>query len=248
MKTRQLELFPDMEDALRKPYARSHDVESVLREAVQLESPGFRLTVQGPQALTIIELLSLVLGTASDPLTANFLVAELKTLAAIKARSVKELAALGHGLTVERARRLLAALELGERLHQPRDEKPVIKSPADAASLLQDMAVLEQEQLRVMLLDTKGRVIQVTTVYQGSVHTTVIRIAELMRAAIRANATAIIVAHSHPSGDPTPSPEDVAVNKEIVAAARLLDIDCLDHIVIGAAGRFVSLKERGLGF
>lgn len=85
--------------------------------------------------------------------------------------------------------------------------------------------------------------------YQGSVHTTVIRVGELFRDAVRQNATAIIVAHNHPSGDPTPSPEDVAVTREIVQSGKLLDIDVLDHMVIGSAPpRYISLKERGLGF
>ncbi len=102
--------------------------------------------------------------------------------------------------------------------------------------------------MRVVLLDTKNSVIDTQTVYMGSVNTTVIRVGELMRAAVRANATAVIVAHNHPSGDCTPSPEDVAVTTEIVKAGKLLDIDVLDHLVIGAGTKFVSLKERGLGF
>jgi DNA repair protein RadC len=220
----------------------------ILREAMQIDHPATRLTTLGPQALTLVELLSFVLGTPNDPLAAGHLLAELKTLTAIKARSVQELAALGHGITQERARRLLAALELGDRLRLPREERPLIKSPTDVANLLGDMSTLEQEQLRVILLDTKGRVIHIATVYQGSVHTTVIRVGEVMKAAVRMNATAIIVCHNHPSGDSSPSPEDVAVTTEIVKAAKLLDIDCLDHIIIGEAGTFVSLKERGVGF
>lgn len=259
MKTRQLDLFPAVQDAplgrgtstKQQPGRYSHPAggpRQALRDATQLDSPALRLTTQGPQALTIIELLSIILGTPNDLLPASHLLSELRTLGAIKARTVKELAALGHGITPERARRLLAAFELGNRLCLPRSESPVIKSPADAAGLLSDMATLEQEQLRVILLDTKGKVLQTTLVYQGSVHTTVIRVAELLKAAVRLNATAMIVAHNHPSGDSSPSQEDVVVTTEIVKAAKLLDIDCLDHIVIGEAGRFVSLKERGLGF
>ncbi len=248
MKTQQLTLFSNQRDAAGRRYAPARETGHVFREATRLENSQGRLTSHGAQALTTIELLSIVLGTANDPLPASHLFFELRTLAAIKARSVNELTALGHGITAERARRLLAALELGDRLHWPREEKPVIKSPGDAVALLGDMTALEQEQLRVILLDTKGRVIHIALVYQGSVHTTVIRVAELMKAAVRANATGIIVAHSHPSGDPTPSPQDVAVTREIVAAAQLLDIDCLDHIVVGAAGQFVSLKEQGLGW
>jgi DNA repair protein RadC len=100
----------------------------------------------------------------------------------------------------------------------------------------------------VILLNTKNSVLGITTVYQGSVHTTVVRVSELFREAVRHNCTAIIVAHNHPSGDPTPSPEDIAVTREIVQAGKLLDIDTLDNLVIGDANRWVSLKERGVGF
>ena len=123
-----------------------------------------------------------------------------------------------------------------------------VKSPQDCANVLSDMGFLEQEQMRVVSMNTKNHILDVATVYQGSVNTTVIRVAELMRPVIALNASACIVAHNHPSGDPTPSPEDVAVTKQIVEGAKILDIDLLDHLVIGRDGRFVSLKERGMGF
>jgi len=114
--------------------------------------------------------------------------------------------------------------------------------------LFGDMGMLEQEEMRTVLLDTKNHVLATPTVYSGSLHTTVIRVTELFREAVRQNCAAIIVVHNHPSGDPTPSPEDVAVTREIVQAGKILDIDVLDHLVIGAGAKFVSLKERGLGF
>jgi len=110
------------------------------------------------------------------------------------------------------------------------------------------MSFLEQETMRTILLDTKNRVVAMPTIYRGSLHTTVIRVSELFKEAVRQNCAALIVAHNHPSGDPTPSPEDVAVTGEIVKAGKILDIDVLDHLVIGAGTKFVSLKERGLGF
>jgi DNA repair protein RadC len=88
----------------------------------------------------------------------------------------------------------------------------------------------------------------IATVYQGSVNTTVVRVSELFREAVRQNCVAVIVAHNHPSSDPTPSPEDVAVTREIVQAGKILDIDVMDHLVIGGPQKYVSLKERGLGF
>ncbi len=110
-----------------------------------------------------------------------------------------------------------------------------------------EMGLLEQEVMRTVLLNTKNYVIGSPVIYQGSANTAVIRVGELFREAVKHNAVSLIVVHNHPSGDPTPSPEDVAVTREIVQAGKLLDIEVLDHLVIGHQ-RFVSLKERGLGF
>jgi DNA repair protein RadC len=109
------------------------------------------------------------------------------------------------------------------------------------------MGLLEQEHLRTVLLDTKNNVIRVVNVYSGSLNSAVVRVGEVFREAIRANCASIIVAHNHPSGDPTPSAEDVQVTRALSQAGKLLDIDVLDHIVI-SQNRYVSLKERGLGF
>ena len=120
--------------------------------------------------------------------------------------------------------------------------------PADAAALVQyEMSALEQEHLRVILLDRRNRVMETVEVYRGSVNSSQIRVGEVFKEAIRKNASALIVIHNHPSGDPTPSPDDVAVTRAIVQAGKLLDVDVLDHLVIGH-GKWVSLKERGLGF
>ena len=109
------------------------------------------------------------------------------------------------------------------------------------------MSHLQREELRVLLLDTRHRVVHVQTVYVGSTNASLIRVAEVFQEAVTRNCPALVVAHNHPSGDPTPSPEDVQVTRELVEAGRLLDIEVLDHLVIGQ-GRYVSLKERGLGF
>ncbi len=156
------------------------------------------------------------------------------------------------GLSSKAAIALQAAFHFADRLHLQRlsqpEECPTINSPADAAALLQyEMSILEQEHLRVMLLDTRNRVLDIVEVYHGSVNSSQVRVGEIFVPALRRMAPAILVAHNHPSHDPTPSPDDVAVTRAIVAAGKLLDISCLDHLVIGQ-GRWVSLKERGLGF
>jgi DNA repair protein RadC len=154
-----------------------------------------------------------------------------------------------HGMGEAKTSTLKAALEIGRRLllteHEQRFQ---IKSPSDVADLLMiEMSHLDQEHLRTVLLDTKNRVQAISTVYIGSLNTSMIRVGEVFKEAVRRNSAALIVSHNHPSGDPTPSPEDVLVTREIISAGKLLDIDVLDHLVIGQ-GRFVSMRERGLGF
>jgi len=109
------------------------------------------------------------------------------------------------------------------------------------------MSFLDQEELRLVLLNTKNQVLAIPRVYKGNVNSSLIRISELFREAVRENCPAMVVVHNHPSGDPTPSPEDVKVTDQIVEAGKLLDIDVLDHLIFGEQ-RYVSLKERGLGF
>lgn len=142
---------------------------------------------------------------------------------------------------------LRAILEALTAILQPVDRDQV-RSPSDIAGLLLvEMGHLDQEELRTVLLDTKNYVQEIVTVYRGSLNTSLVRVGELFKEAIRRNSAALIVAHNHPSSDPTPSPDDVLVTREIVSAGKLLDIEVLDHLVI-SHGRWVSMKERGMGF
>ena len=128
------------------------------------------------------------------------------------------------------------------------DPRTQIKSPADVAGLLLfELSYLDQEQLRTVLLDTKNRVQSIPTIYQGSLNASMVRVGELFKAALQWNSAALILVHNHPSGDPTPSPEDVLLTREIVEAGKLLDVEVLDHLVIGH-GKYVSMRERELGF
>ena len=123
-----------------------------------------------------------------------------------------------------------------------------LRSPQDIYSHLGvDMAALEREELRVLLLNTKNLVLRVVTAYQGNVSSSLVRVGELFREAVRANASSIVLVHNHPSGDPTPSPDDLHLTAEALAAGRLLDIDVLDHVVISSGG-YVSLRDRGVSF
>jgi DNA repair protein RadC len=223
-----------------------------IKELPSNERPRERLLHYGANALANAELLAIILrtGTRDENVirVSQRLLATFDGLAGLARANTSELTA-EKGLGPAKVAQLKAALELGRRmLIESPEERPQIRAPADAANLvMSEMSLLEQEHLRVMLLDTKNRVLDTPTIYIGSLNTSLIRVGELFREAIRANCASLIVLHNHPSGDPTPSPEDVAVTKQIVEGGKLLDIDVLDHLIIGH-GRFVSLKERGLGF
>jgi DNA repair protein RadC len=138
--------------------------------------------------------------------------------------------------------------ELNAQLYAHPTERPIINSPGDAAQLFMPfIASLDHEEMWVINLDTRNRVMSLVALYKGSVNSSQVRIGEVFRQSIAENSSAIIVGHNHPSGDATPSPDDVTVTRAMVQAGKLLDIDVLDHLVI-SGDRWVSLKERGLGF
>lgn len=216
------------------------------------DRPRERLASLGPQALTNAELIAILLRVGVPGENAvevgQRLLQKFGGLRGLHRAPLNELTDQ-HGIGEAKAAQIKAAIELGRRLTlESPDERPAINSPADAASLVMyEMSALEQEHLRVILLDRRNRVLETLEVYKGSVNSSQVRVGELFKDAIRTNASAIIVVHNHPSGDPTPSPDDVAVTRAIVQAGKLLDVDVIDHLVIGQ-GKWVSLKERGLGF
>ncbi len=136
--------------------------------------------------------------------------------------------------------------EVETQPERPTGDLPTISCPEDVRRLLgPEMAPLAQEQLRVLLLDTRNQVMGQRVIYQGNVNSAIVRAAEVLRPAVIEPVPSIIISHNHPSRDPTPSPEDVALTRELTQAAKLLGIDLLDHVVIGGDG-CASLKERGL--
>jgi len=211
------------------------------------EQPAYRVT-QDATACNQTELLAALIGGQKQIEIAQDLLSHFgNDIRRIYQAHPQELAKV-KGINQATAVRIKAALTLGLRLALPAEERTAINSPADAAALVQtEMALLEKEHLRVLLLDRRNRVLEIVEVYQGSVNSSQVRIAEIFQPAVTRNASAIIIAHNHPSTDPTPSPDDVAVTRAMVQAGKLLDITVLDHLVIGGQ-RWVSLKERGLGF
>ena len=206
----------------------------------------------GAQVLSTAELLAVLLRVGVEGENAiqlaQRLLKEFNGLAGLQKASYREICSQ-HGIGHAKAAQIKAAIDLGRRWAiQTGEDRVIVHSPEDAADLVQyEMSALDQEQLRVILLNTRNHVLGVRTIYQGSLNSSQVRVGELFTEAIRRTAAAIIVAHNHPSGDPSPSPDDIALTRAIVQAGQLLDIDVLDHLVIGQ-GRFISLKERGLGF
>jgi DNA repair protein RadC len=223
-----------------------------VREWPASEQPREKLIQFGAGALSNAELLAILLrvGSVGEDVVSlsQRLLVQYGGLAGLHKATFDSLAS-ERGMANAKTTALKAALELGRRLMlDPGQERMRISSPDDVAQLLMmEMHGLEQECLRTVLLNTKNMVLAAPTIYQGSVNSTSFRVGELFREAVRHNATAMIIVHNHPSGDPTPSPEDVQVTRTLVEAGKLMDIEVLDHLVIGH-GKYVSLKERHLGF
>ncbi|NTU84408.1 MAG: DNA repair protein RadC [Chloroflexales bacterium] len=217
-----------------------------IRELPLHEQPISRIADRGPDALSDAELLALVSGQQDLEICARSLREYHGWVGLLRADMRAVAASIG---TPRRAASLKAALEIGRRLLVAGYEgRYQVKSPADVAQLFMvEMMALDQEELWVACLDTKNRLIKIAKVYRGSVNTAMIRVGEVFKEALRLNAASIVVAHNHPSSDPTPSPEDILVTRQIVEAGKLLDCECLDHLVL-AGNRFASLRERGLGF
>jgi len=223
-----------------------------IHELAPAERPRERLMTAGPAALSAGELVALIwnnggrAGSALD--LAHGVLAEAGGLSELARADVSELVS-APGVGPARAAQLVAAFELGRRsLAQPGSLRWTIRSPADvAARLAPQLAPLEREELHVLLLNAKNGVQRQVLVYRGNVSAALVRVGELFHDAVRAHAAGLIVVHNHPSGDPEPSPDDIHLTAEAIAAGRLLDMAVLDHVII-AAGGYVSLRDRGLAF
>lgn len=221
----------------------------MIKELPESERPRERLASLGARALTNAELLALVLGTGNQGESAVHLAERLLgtfgDLRGLLNCTVSELQTVP-GIGPARASQLVAIVELSARVALARWQQTVIRQPADVVSLLMPrFQQLSQEEFWVITLDTKNKVLSIDEVFRGSLNASIVHPREVFRRAISRSAAAMIVAHNHPSGDPTPSREDIEVTRRLVEAGKIIGIEVLDHVVFGD-GKTVSMKEKGL--
>lgn len=230
------------------PYEPSNKYTSALNALQAHERPAYRAATM-PSACTTLELLAAIIGGKSQIEIAQAVMEKFITVRAIYNARVEELMEIP-GVKNATANRIKASLALGHKVSTDfaPNSLPTINSPSDAAEIVRhELATFTEEHFWVLVLNNRNQVVSIDRLYQGSVNSVQIRIGEVFQTAIKVKGKSIIPVHNHPTGDPTPSPDDVAVTREIVKAGKLLDIDVLDHLIIGQ-GRWTSLKERGLGF
>jgi len=246
---------PALTDPLAVPaLAEEPDYRVRVAEMPGEERPRERLERLGPQALKTDELLAILLrtGTAREDVlgVAQRLLREHGGVRGLGAADLASLAST-YGMGQAKATTIAAAFELGRRLRlDGGDDRPQVTSPEHIAALLHDeMQLLQQEELRMVALDTKNRVMATSTVYRGTVSGAPGRLAEVYRDAVRRGAAKIALVHNHPSGDPTPSRNDVSFTHDAMEAGRLLEVELVDHVIFGhGPGCWVSMRRQHLGF
>jgi DNA repair protein RadC len=221
-----------------------------IREIPSDERPRERLIQFGADSLSTAELLAILLRTGTPQYSAvglgEHLLSAFGSLRGVANASIEEMAAV-HGIGPAKAAQIKAAIEFGRRLVAASpEERTKIRSPRDVYNLLGPSVREEKrEHFIAVLLDTKGGVLRTRTISIGDLSSSLVHPREVFLEAVRHSAASLIVAHNHPSGDPSPSPEDAAVTRRLQEAGELLGIELLDHVVLGD-NRWVSLKEKGL--
>lgn len=221
----------------------------MIRDVHIADRPRERLIRQGAESLSNQELLAILLrtGTKQESVLhlANRVLGFFEQIQELKNATMEEMMTV-KGIGQAKAVQLLAAVELGKRLSQQKtNEKFTIRSPKDAAIyLMPEMASLTQEHFVTLFLNVKNQILHKQTIFIGSLNASIVHPREIFREAVKRSAASIICAHNHPSGNPSPSTEDIDVTKRLMEAGRLMGIELLDHVIIGDH-QFISLKEKG---
>lgn len=221
----------------------------MIKNVPKEDRPRERAVRLGPNHLTNQELLAILLGSGSKEESvmtlAGRVLMHFEGLKLLHDATIEELTAI-KGIGPAKGVQILAAIELGRRMSQYKPhEKYVIRSPDDGASfIMEELRMLKQENFVVLFLNTKNQVIHRQTIFVGSLNASIVHPREVFREAVKRAAASIIVAHNHPSGDPTPSQEDIQVTRRLVESGKMIGIELLDHLIIGDR-KFVSLKEKG---
>lgn len=219
----------------------------LIKEMHDSDRPRERLMNYGPDKLTNQELLGIIINTGnrdeSSITVANRIIKDMKTIRELRGLTYQELISV-KGIGEAKAITILAVIELAIRMHTHSLEEDIfIKSPDDVSNLLMEkMRYYQQEHFVVLYLSTKNMVIHQETMFKGSLNTSIVHPREVYKEAVKRSAAAIICVHNHPSGDPSPSREDIEVTKRLHECGEMIGVDFLDHIIIGS-GKYISLKE-----
>lgn len=221
----------------------------LIKDFPQDERPRERFVQNGPESLSNHELIAILLrtGTKDESVLqlANRLLTHFEGLRLLKDASLDEITAI-KGIGSAKAIQVLAAVEIGRRISKlTYDDRYIIRSPEDGANyVMHEMRFLSQEHFVCLYLNTKNQVLHKQTIFIGSLNASIVHPREVFKEAFRRSAAYIICIHNHPSGDPTPSREDIEVTKRLAESGKIIGIDVLDHLIIGE-NKFVSLKEKG---
>ncbi|KKE80518.1 DNA repair protein RadC [Oceanobacillus caeni] len=221
----------------------------MIKDVPKEDRPRERLLKHGAGHLSNQELLAILLGSGTKEESvitlSNRVLMHFEGLKLLTDATIEELMAI-KGIGVAKGVLLLATIELGKRMNQYKpDDKYIIRSPDDGADyIMEEMRSLKQEHFVVLFLNTKNQVIHRQTIFIGSLNASIVHPREVFREAVKRSAASIIVAHNHPSGDPSPSQEDIHVTRRLVESGKMIGIELLDHLIIGDR-KFISLKEKG---
>jgi len=223
--------------------------EVMIKNVPKADRPRERLLRLGSNYLSNQELLAILLGSGtkneSVMVLANRVIVHFEGLNLLKDATIEELTAI-KGIGEAKGVLLLAAMELGKRMNTFKQEEPyIVRSPEDGADyVMEEMRGLKQEHFVALFLNTKNQIIHRQTIFIGSLNASIVHPREIFREAVKRSCASIICAHNHPSGDPTPSKEDIQVTRRLVESGKMIGIEVLDHLVIGDR-KFISLKEKG---